>query len=89
MLCRGESLQMFDCADCYRRGGRRKGLICQDNGSGPKNSVGPASNKQDQAFNGLSRARQLQNVFVQFTKYICIDDKIYFFLFQNTIYQIS
>ena len=54
-------------------GGGRKGLICQDNGSGPKNSIGPASNKQDQAFNGLARAGQLQNVFVSIATYIFLN----------------
>ena len=38
-----------------------------------KNSVGPAGNKQDQAFNGLARAGQLQNVFVSIATYIFLN----------------
>ena len=38
-----------------------------------KNSVGPASNKQDQAFNGLHRAGQLQNVFLSIATYIFLN----------------
>ena len=49
----------------------RGGLICQDNGSGPKNSV-PARNKQDQAFNGNGQG-----------KCISLKYKIYFYKAKN------
>ena len=69
MLCR-ESLQMFDCADCYR-GTAGRALFVRTMEAALRIAFGPASNKQDQAFNGLARAGQLQNVCVKIAKSIC------------------
>ena len=66
----------------------RGGLICQDNGSGPKNSV-PARNKQDQAFNGNGQGKmyfsKIQNIFVQITKYFYQVTNINILNFKNSV----
>ena len=81
MLCRGESLQMFDCADCYRRGAGGRALFVRTMGAALRIALDlqVTSRIKHSMDYPVPRAGQLLNIFVQLAEYICIDDKIYFF----------